>query len=217
MATRKTGKAYVWVTWLTSLLGGKQCVWSAWFRANFKYEKFEEEAFDLAQWNRDHSRLMRDRRAELEADGWTVTVENQNEFKLEFDTAVLAGKPDIIAKKQGRVLIIDGKTGRERDSDLWQVMVYLRAYQKTHPNMTESLEGEVQYKRGGQRVSVTLDELTPQRRDDVVTMMATLGSPNPPPKTPSRDECRRCSVGFGDCPERVGPKTQQAVVTAAEF
>lgn len=201
-ATRKAGKAYIWVTWLAKLLGGHQCVWSAWFKAHYKYEKCEEQAADLAKWSREHDELMRRRRRALERDGWTVTIEDENAFKLEGATAIVAGKMDLVAVKGDQVLVIDGKTGRERDSDMWQVLLYLYALPKARPDLPGNLEGEVHYKHGD--VALTPAEITDERRDRMVALIKAIGSDTPPEKHPSRDECRRCNIGISDCPQRVG-------------
>lgn len=201
MATARTGKPYIWVTWLAKLLGGNQCVWSAWFKAHYKYEKYEEMAGDLAEWNKDHTRLMAARRRALEAEGWTVTVEDQNAFKLEGAAAIVAGKPDLVATKGDRVLVVDGKTGRQRDSDIWQVLLYLFAVPKSRRDLPLNLEGEVHYKNGD--IALTPAELTPARMAAIVALVKTIGSPTAPAKAPSRAECRRCNIGAKDCPQRV--------------
>lgn len=203
MATKRFGKPYIWVTWLAKLLGGNQCVYSAWFKAHFKYDKFEEMASNLAEWNADHNRLMAARKRELERTGWAVTVEAQNSFKLEGETAVVAGKPDIVATKDGLVLVVDGKTGRERESDIWQVLFYLFALPQSRPDLHGTLEGEVQYARGDQRMSVTPADLTPERMNDIVSLIKVVASPTAPAKVPSREECVRCNIGPKDCPQRV--------------
>jgi len=165
MATRRTGKPYVYVTWLAKILGGQQCVWKAWFAAHYRYDKFEEMAGDLVQWNREHNELMRARVRELQREGFTVTTEEQNAFKLEGECAVVAGKPDIVATKPGIVLVVDGKTGRQRESDLWQLIFYLFAWPKCR-SVTGELEGEVQYKRGNERISLTVGMFGVQHRTD---------------------------------------------------
>jgi CRISPR/Cas system-associated exonuclease Cas4 (RecB family) len=211
MASRRTGKPYIWATWLAKLLdGGQQCVWSAWFKAHYKYDKFEEQAADLVKWNRDHTKLMAAKRRELEADGWTITTEDQNAFKLEGSAAIVAGKPDLIATRAGRVLVVDGKTGRQRESDIWQVLLYLYAVPKSRPDLpTDQLEGEVHYRDGD--VALTLLELTPERLAQIVALVKTISSDTPPPKVPSRGECRRCNVGIKDCPQRVTTDRMTAV------
>lgn len=216
MATARDGKPYIWVTSLAKLLGGQQCVWKAWFAAHFKYDKFEEDAFDLVRWNRDHTRLMQARVQELEADGWTVQTEEQNAFKLEGQVGIVAGKPDIVATKPGQVLVVDGKTGKQRDADIFQVLLYLFAIPKSRPDLASlPLEGEVEYKNG-ERIVLTPDQLSPERMDDIVSLIKVVAGPTPPKKVPSRDECRRCNVGPTDCPERVGAR-QERTTLVGEF
>ncbi len=216
MATRRNGKPYIYVTWLAKLLGGHQCVWSAWFKAHFRYDKYEAQASDLVQWNRDHTELMRRRRAELEREGFTVAVEQENDFKIDGAHAVIAGKPDIVATKPGITLLVDGKTGRERESDIWQVLIYLWAYQKVRGQVAGVLEGEVQYKSGDTRIAVTPAELTKERLDQIFTLIRTVAGPTQPTRVPSRYECQVCNIGPADCPARLNA-TVEAVVTATEF
>jgi CRISPR/Cas system-associated exonuclease Cas4 (RecB family) len=211
MATARTGKPYIWVTWLAKLLGGHQCVWSAWFKAHYKYDKYEEMAADLVKWNREHNALVAKRVKELEANGWTVMVEDQNAFKLEGEVAVVAGKPDIVATKDGQVLVVDGKTGRERESDIWQVLFYLFAIPKSRPDLKGDLEGEVQYAKGDVRVSLTPADLDEPRMAQLVDLIKAVAGEQPPAKRPSRPECKVCNIGFKDCPQRVGVEQTTAV------
>jgi len=208
------GKPYIWTTWLSSLLGGRQCVWSAWFKAHFKYTKFEEQASQLAEWNRDHGRLMREIKADLEENGWRVKVESENDFKLEGALAVLAGKPDVIATMPGHVLVVDGKTGRPRDSDWWQVLIYLYALQFARKDLVGTQVAEVHYLKGDRVMRVLPAELTDARRDDIIRMVKAIAAHAPPAKAPSRDECMRCNIGFADCPERFRERDATAMVEA---
>lgn len=171
--------------------------------AHHKYDKFEEQAADLVKWNRDHNRLMADRRRELEADGWTVTTEGANSFKLEGASAVVAGKPDLVATKPGQVLVVDGKTGRQRESDIAQVLIYLFALPKARPDLTVGADvvGEVQYRQ--EVVTLSAAEVDERFIGDLKSMVAVIASDTPPPKSPSREECRFCNIGPKDCPQRV--------------
>jgi hypothetical protein len=211
MATLRKGKPYLYVTWLAKLLGGHECLWSAWFKAHYRYDKCEAQAMDLVQWNRDHGELMRLRRAELEREGFTVTVEQENDFKLEGAAAIVAGKPDIIATKPGIVLVVDGKTGRERESDIWQVLLYLWALPKVRPDLRGELEGEVQYKRGDQRITLLPSELTPERLERIVALIKTVSAPTPPARVPSAYECKVCNIGPQDCAQRRQATADQTV------
>lgn len=212
----KKGKPYLHVTWIAKLLGGNECYWSVWFRSRHYYDKFEEQKADLVEWSRQHNELMAKRRRELERQGYTVTVEQANDFKIEGDHAVLAGKPDIVATKDRQALVVDGKTGRQRESDIWQVLIYLWALPKKRPELaTMDLEGEVQYARGDERISVTPGDLTTDRMERLVHVIKTVSAATPPARVPSRYECQRCNVGPRDCPQRVSAAADTTKVVGA--
>lgn len=226
---RRLGKAYIWITWLSQLLGGKQCVWSAWFKSHYKYVKVqEEEARELAEWSAQHDALMRARRQELERLGYRVTSEGQNEFKLEGELAIIAGKPDLVARHAGKAdsgaaphtVIVDGKTGLQRHSDFFQVLIYLFVFNRPHfreaLQLVGELSGEIQYKRGDIREDVPLGELTPAREQQIVALIKTIAGEDPPARVPSREECKRCNIGPLDCPERF-KESSAGVAMAAEF
>ncbi len=195
-------KPYIWVTWLAKALAGGSCLYAPWFKAHFRYAKFEEEADKLPEWNREHTALMRARIAELEANGWTVTTEAQNDFKMEGSAAIVAGKPDAVATLGKHVLVIDGKTGRERESDFWQVFLYLYRWHHELNDPSLDLRGLVAYKSGADRELQSRD-LSPQNIGEMVKLIKVIAGPDAPAKAPSRQECRRCNVGPKDCPQRV--------------
>ena len=122
---------YIWVTWLSRLLvGDDSCIWASWYRVHYQdFRKSEGSSFDLAKWKMSHTRLLRQIRDSLRADGHTMTMEDQNAFKLTGNSrATLAGKPDMIGTApDGRVTVYDAKTGTQKASDAAQVMIYLYA------------------------------------------------------------------------------------------
>lgn len=206
------GKPYLWVTWLTKVLGGDQCLFAPWFKAHFKYAKYELETEKLQEWNRDHTALMREVRTELEENGWHVCGESENDFRLEGAVAIVAGKPDIIATMPGHVLVVDGKTGQPRESDWWQIAIYLFAIGKTCRDLTGELLGEVRY-RSGRGITVRTEDITQPRVDEFVRVVKVVAGPTPPAPSPSRQECRRCNIGPADCSARV-QEGQEAAATA---
>src|SRR5262249_51199295 len=151
--------------------------------------------------------------------GWTVTLEDQNEFKYEGATATLAGKPDIVATKGTLAKVIDGKTGRQRDSDIWQVFTYLFAFPKCRPDIVggRQIDGEVHYNAGDERVDVPHSDLSDERVAHLVKLIRLVASDTPPAKAPSRHECERCNIGPSDCPERFNPQRQRTTAMATEF
>ena len=44
--------------------------------------------------------------------GYTVSTEGQNSFNLRGRSAVLAGKPDLVARRGDEVVVVDAKTGK---------------------------------------------------------------------------------------------------------
>lgn len=215
-APRRYGLPFVWVTWITGLLSGdKQCVWAAWYRANFRYPKRPDPTFDSAAWTSDHNALVHRRRDELAADGWAIAVEGQNDIKFKGQTAVLAGKPDLVASRGDDVLISDAKTGKQRASDWWQALIYMLALPRVRPLLAspEHLAGEVVY--GNVVVPVAARDLTSERREQIFALLRVMGADAEPPRTPSANECRFCDIA--DCPDRIDAAPEPEMAAAQEF
>src|SRR6185295_17362145 len=175
--TKRPGLPYVWVTWLTKILAGEgQCLYQPWLKAHFRYDKRPDTTFNLA--------------------GWVVTLERQNAFQLFGKSAILAGQPDIVAVRPGETLVVDGKTGQQRHSDLWQVLVYMVVLPRCRENLT-NIRGEVCYK--SHRVPVEREELTPARAEAIYKLLRTIAGERLA-TTPSQKECGFCDVA--DCADR---------------
>ena len=78
----------------------------------------------------DHTTLVNRARESRERLGYEVFTENQNSFRLRGRSATLAGKPDLIAVKNGDAVIIDAKTGKPSPSHAAQVLIYMYAVPK---------------------------------------------------------------------------------------
>jgi len=209
---RRDGKPYVWATWLAKLLGADaQCQWQFWFKAHYKHKKFQTDAQNLIEWNADHTDLMTEIRAELEAHGWICAVEDDNAFKIDGKTAVVAGKPDLVATMPGHVLVVDGKTGKQREADVWQVLLYLYARVLATKDATAKVVGEVRYRSGTSTVTPAL--LTTDRTDAIARTIHLLADSHAPKRSPSRYECAKCDIGFEDCPDRY--REQPPIATEA--
>jgi hypothetical protein len=212
--TKRFGLPYVWPTWLTGLLSGdKQCTWALWYRAHFKYEKRRDDSFDSAAWSAGHQSLLLRRVKELSAEGWTCRVESQNDFKLKGRTALLSGKPDILAERNGEWLVVDCKTGRARNSDFFQVLLYMLAVPRSVAGIGR-LRGEVCYP--DRSVDVAPEALTPLHEESIFAMLRVAGQDEAPEHVPSANECRFCDVA--DCRERFKEAAEeQPVAVSAEF
>jgi len=199
---------YIWAKWLTGILAAENhCEWSLWFRAHYKYDKIEaegEEAFDLAAWNAQHGAMVRDKFATLKAAGYVVYVENQNKFFLDGKSATLSGVPDIVAVKDGEALVVDCKTGKQRQSHILQVLVYMYVLPIVHQACKgKTMTGLVQYTDS--EVPIAATDLTDGMRKLIRTTIERAGGTEPTPKVPSLGECRWCDITKEDCPERVEP------------
>jgi hypothetical protein len=106
---------------------------------------------------------------------------------------------------------VDGKTGRERESDIWQVLFYLFALPKSRPDLAGELVGEVEYK-SGDAVTVTPDALAGERMEAIVDLIQIVSAEDPPKKVPSRPECRVCNIGPRDCPQRIGQQQEHTTL-----
>lgn len=196
---RRRGKPYVWVTHITGLLAGTdRCYWRAWFKAHHKpYDKLEDPNFDIDAWTADHDRLVGERARELRAQGFVVGVEEDNSFTLRGDVALLGAKPDLLIVREN-IRVRDVKTGKERESDAWQVRVYQYGIARVVPSMKgKRIDGEIEY-RGGRIVKV--DPPTPPQIARLGETMKEVGGDTEPPRVPSRFECQRCDIA--NCPDR---------------
>jgi len=200
--TTPRDNSYIWVTWITSLLAAdKQCAWAAWFKAHHKdYEKPPSD-FDLVGWTAVHGEMVRARAEELRAEGCAVFVEDQNWFSLKGRAATLGGKPDLVAIRDEQALVVDCKSGKQRNSDAFQVLTYMLVLPLTHEACRGiTLAGEIQYKELRQPIEPT--RLDDEMKGLIRATIERVGGPIEPPKVPSPSECRWCDVTTADCPER---------------
>jgi hypothetical protein len=228
--------SYIWVTWITGLLSGdRHCLWSAWYRAHFKGYERRPTSFDLAAWTATHAEMVRARAEALRADGYQVYVEDQNKFTLRGRAATLGGVPDLVAVREtssgGReALVVDCKSGRQRNSDFFQVLTYMLVLPLTHPALTGVgpsgvgpsgsagpsgvagssgagpagqivLSGELQYR--DMSIAIPAVKLTDDLRRQIRTMIETIGGGEEPARVPSVSECRFCDLCAPDCPDRI--------------
>jgi hypothetical protein len=180
-----------------------QCAWSVWFRTYFRYEKLNTN-FDSAKWSASHRTLVNERVNMLEAEGYTVYVEGENRFEVlgrEYLVKV-AGKPDIIALKDGHAWVEDCKTGQRKNSDLYQMLIYLLLLPVSlAPCQGLSLQGRLIYR--DEVVEIRATQVNQDFRAQFRAAIAILSSTTPPRKVPSFQECRFCDISAQYCLERV--------------
>ena len=199
---RKT--PYVWTTWITKLLAQENhCVWASWFQAH--YQQYKKVPRDLEQWVAEHSQMVEELAAALRADGYAVDVEDKNSFKVPNKNGVtLSGKPDLVAVRDGHVIVIDCKTGQRRASDEQQVLIYMRMlplYFQQYQRL--EITGRVQYRDG--QVDLGPEKLDTQFDTNLSHIMKCVTGAAVPVRTPSLQECCSCNLTQNDCPDRMEP------------
>lgn len=200
----RKGLPYIWPTWMSGLISGdKNCWWAAWFKAHYrKYPKVEQDT-DLAQWKANHAKMVGEVSAREAAEiQVNVSVEDQNKFTIKGKVALVGGKPDVVVAhpESDSVHIIDCKTGEVRDSDFWQVLIYMMMLTLKEARFHGySVTGAVEYANGTVRkVDATSLE---NGRSTVLRVLHRVAGDVELPRTASFDECSRCDIGC--CPDRV--------------
>ena len=130
MAQLRATGPYVWVTWLPRLLSGQNsCEWAIWFRAQhdgWSWGRMPSD-FDQTGWLMNHTALLNEQRQRWEQQGYTVLTEEQNSLNLRGSSALLAGKPDLVARRRDEITVIDIKTRRPSPAHTAQVLIYMYA------------------------------------------------------------------------------------------
>ena len=219
-ATRNSnGKAYIRVTGIRSLLAAESfCDFSAWFQACHDPRSWKKvpSTFDFEAWRKEHDRNLLHARDYWEGHGYETTIEDQNDFRIVGESAILVGKPDLIARKGDEGIVIDMKTGKTKNADKVQVMLYMWAV-----NMVPRLKQDVKDYRGivyytGKRppTKIAPHEINEDFDRSVVDLINRVSSDEPARKAPSVKECKYCNVSIADCPERVD-EMDMATMTSA--
>ena len=204
MAQLRANGPYIWVTWLPKLLSGQtSCEWASWFKAQHYSDSWTRmpSDFDLTRWLTAHTALLNESRVTSERKGYSALTEGQNHFTLRGDSAVLAGKPDLVARKGDGVKIIDAKTGRPSPADALQVMIYMYALPRALERYRGlKLTGQVVYSDHVVNIPAeAVDEAFVRNMGQLITRLA---SEMPARRVPSPGECRFCEITPADCPER---------------
>lgn len=204
--------AYVWVTRIRGLIAGDaHCVWAAWHKAQGRYEKRVEDAESqnrLAQWKADHVAFVMRRIGELSREGWSLRVENQNRFVVRGQAVTVAGCADIVGLKPGEAYFEDCKTGERKESDAWQVVLYMLLLPMADDRFKGlTLRGAVTYTDGEPARPVSHDDAL-RGKEAVMGWIRLMASPTAPARTPSAAECRFCDIAA--CPERVSVEPEPA-------
>ena len=139
---------------------------------------------------------------EYEQRGFTVSVERQNDFRLQVASATISGRPDIVAWRDDQAVIVDAKAAKPNPSHEIQVMLYMTWLPLIDPRFQkEKLSGEVYY---GEEAVIDIPAASVNDRFREITagLIGRVTSKTPPRKAPSVSECRFCPISGRYCPER---------------
>ena len=204
MTTRRPQK-FVWATWLAKLMVGETtCEWATWFRSTYEGWTRQPSDSDNSAYLTAHTRLLRgvvQRRREL---GERVLVERQAAYRYRRPFGlVLAGVPDAVPVMGSGGTVIDVKTGQHRASHAVQVKIGMYCLPRALPAFRDiELAGQVIYE-DGQQTNLAPETARGEFEDHLNYFLDVLDAGTPPPRNPSRFECRFCDIGPADCPERV--------------
>ncbi|MEA5497669.1 PD-(D/E)XK nuclease family protein [Limnoraphis robusta Tam1] len=194
---------YAWVTWLAQLLAGeKNCTYAIQQQIHHQFERNSSD-YDASE----HDEKVIKRAAKLQAEGFTVYVENANSFKVQgksFNICV-AGRPDIIAVKNDWVVVEDIKTGKQKLSHEMQVKLYMLLLPLA-PETQETCQNKVPHGRiiyNNEIVEIPawkIDRNFKRRLRDLIGILCTSKTFKP---CPSLEECRYCRISDQHCSQRI--------------
>ncbi|MEG4030026.1 MULTISPECIES: PD-(D/E)XK nuclease family protein [unclassified Microcoleus] len=196
---QKRFNPYATVTAIAEVLATeKDCLHALWQRTHYQFEK-QPSTYAPSE----HEEKLIQRAFQLQTEGFTVYVENQNSFKYKgqiFDICV-AGRPDIIAIKDDWAVVEDIKTGKRKDSHKMQVLLYMSMLPFA-PETKDMFKGHIPHGRLVYRDGILdipkwcVNEQFRQRLQQLIAMLCNSQPPNP---KPSDWECRYCKVPSGYC------------------
>ena len=201
-------RAYTWITWVSKLLVGENvCTWATWFKTHYHRYVPVESDFDSAGCNVKHTEALMELPGRLESEGHEMSVENQNSFRLDHGEpgSVLAGKPDLVkVHPDGPTTVYDVKTGRELDSHVVQVKLYMYLLPRARGTRWHGMtfDGCIVYGNGVQR-QIPATAMDDEFRTVVRNLMRRVVSEAPARRVPSSQECRFCILSASDCLEPI--------------
>jgi len=191
---------YIWVKWLAGIMSGDNpCHWQAWFLTKNQLREKQPSDFNLVAWKIDHSRMLADL-----TKGFSrkvgVLVRTEYELKQPFNEfgATLAGKADCLCWDTSGLTVYDIKTGKERDSDQIQVMIYMWMLSKHSDFTSKKIRGEVVYTNRRQPI-----EKLPDDFEDNLNYFVKLLCDREAPMKSAGSPCKFCAITKSDCPDRI--------------
>lgn len=155
------------------------------------------------KYNIAHTELMRRCTDELEAQGFDVAMEYQNEFRVRLHGATISGRPDLVGLRGEEALVVDAKAANPSQAHQAQVMLYIILL-KLAADMYRDVEmsGQVYYGEGN-TVEVPGSDVDDDFKGVVTGLIERLAGKEAPRRVPSTAECRFCPIPKQYCLERL--------------
>jgi CRISPR/Cas system-associated exonuclease Cas4 (RecB family) len=183
----------VWVTWLAKLLADpSECYLPAWVQTRFSVNK--DNTF-TGDWALRHANIIEQVAKRLSASSRQVRIEQ--EIAVISRTGLrISGTMDIWAPEAGKrvAIIVDAKTGKHKPSHRLQINLY-----QLMTNLNQ--EFRCTHKPGGliaytdSEIWIKPTEASPELAKKVAAAMEIIASDIQPLPSPSRNNCRYCSIG----------------------
>jgi predicted RecB family nuclease len=202
--TIKREGLYIWVTWLSRLMAGEaKCQWAPWFRTHYTEFVKAPSDFQLAVWQAEHTQLLDKIVNERTALQEGIYVENQNSFKVPTSSgSMIAGKPDLVTiDKDGKRRVFDAKTGKSKQSDTIQLMLYMMLLPHVTMHAKQEFTGYLVYKT--HTSEIPMSAIDSNFRGLVKHFLTILESDTPPGRVSSEIECKFCEITKADCPDKI--------------
>ena len=194
----KRNTPYIWVSWLAEIMSGDlTCHWKVWFKTHNKLTKKQPSDFDSVEWKINHTKKLTEVKDRLIKNNYVPKVERYIEYRIPNSNAIVQGRIDCVIENDDSITIYECKTGRERDSDQAQVLLYMYILSKTNPSKKQ-IKGIISYNDK----EVEISNLPSNFEENFNYFVNILISTNYPVKNPGND-CRFCDITKEDCPERV--------------
>ena len=137
-----------------------------------------------------------------EARGFSVTVERQNDFRLNLAGATISGRPDLVTSRDNETIIVDVKAAKPNPGHEIQVMLYMAWLPLADSRCREvRLSGQVYYGEDD-GIDIPASAVDDRFRELTTGLISRLVSKTPARKAPSANQCRFCPISTLYYPER---------------
>ena len=157
--------------------------------------------FDQASWLLNHTSLLNEQRQRWEQQGLQRPDRRAEQLQPQGSSAVLAGKPDLVARRWDQITVIDAKTGRPSPAHTAQVLIYMYALPRALERYKGlSIAGQVAYPE--HVVDIQANAVDGRFVQNLGGLIRRRASQMPARRVPSARACRFCEITPADCPER---------------